>query len=133
MFKAHTITNGSELKSIVFDLDWTPKSRRIVVNVAREQKFAAFLGTDKNVMCSKDAREKGPSCENMYFVKEFVTTANIDKQFIDRVASIKFVQGLIDEAGRVSYYKELYFLKRKSFATFEEYQRGRTIKNLSEK
>ena len=125
--KTSIVTTAMEIKSFILSMDWTNESHKLVINIARKQRFTfnAFI-LDKHletIISKEDTLGKQLNAANIYMLKENVK--KIDEPTIDLITSDSYVLKYANIVNHVTYLKEMYFLKRHSFATFTDYRKKR--------
>ncbi len=140
-FKTKILNDVIDVKADILNLDWDRKSYKLVVNIIKESirvfdNVVNYFLPDKNVdsiLSSEDTVGKQLKYENIGFRKVYIKESHIDQQVIDEILSDKFLLARTSEQTQEAYLKELYFLKRNLFLTFNEYQTSRREKVFSEK
>jgi hypothetical protein len=130
-----------DVKADILNLDWDRKSYKLVINVIKESSrvfdnMVNYFLPDKNVdsiLSSEDPVGKQLKYENIGFSKVYIKENHIDYRVIDEIVSDRFLLARTSEQTQEAYLKELYFLKRNLFSTFNEYQMSRREKVFSEK
>ena len=140
-FKSKIINDVTEIKAEVLNLDWDRKSFKLVINIIKGNysvvgNVVGYLAPDKNVdsiFSSEDPIGKQIKYENINFRKEYVKETHINFRNVDEILSENFLFIQTREQIQEAYLKELYFLKRNSFSTFDEYKLSQKEKVFSEK
>jgi hypothetical protein len=140
-FKAKIINEITEIKADILNMDWDRKSYKLVVNVIKENSGAAgnllnYLAPDKSVECifsTEDPVGNQIKYENINFKKEYVKDSHIHYRKVDEFLEESFLFRHTHEQIQEAYLKELYFLKRNSFSTLDEFKMSRKAKIFSDK
>ena len=116
-----------DIKSDIYSLDWSANSHKLVINITREENFILnVLVPDKNaeaVMSSEDILGQRIKSANIYKVKKSVK--KLDTFVIDDILSEFALSNTMGLICHELCLKELYVLKRKRFASFEDYENYR--------
>ena len=130
--KRKLVDDIMDIKSDIMNLDWKHKSHKLVINFIAEKNFIRkLISSSRNIeefLSNEDVVGKQLKYDNVYFVKFEVNQSRIDKLLIDDITSEKFLNNYTDRIKRVSFWKDLYYLKRNVFNSVEEYKQSQKEK-----
>lgn len=108
----------TDIRSDIINLDWNYKNITIVYNLFKkdfsEQKMNTFLNNSDQI---KDLL----NYKGIEFEKYLFNSSEIDLKSIDEITNDSFLNKSITISSHVKYLKKLYFLKRNSFKTIDEF------------
>ncbi len=107
-----------DIRSDIINLDWNYKNNTIVYNLFKkdfsEQKMNHFLNNSDQI---KDLLKYN----GIKFEKYLFNSSEIDLKSIDEITNDSFLNKSITISSHVKYLEKLYFLKRNSFKTIDEF------------
>ena len=117
-----------DIRTTLLNLDWNSKSHKLVINLA----YDAFWTKYSREYTHFD-NQIGQQLKyvNIHFITEILTSSHVNKSTVDSLMSETFLLKHFAEILRVAYWKELYYLKRKAFASFETYEKSRREKSFA--
>ena len=124
-----------DLKGEILNLDWKENHHKLVISFVYEPYILKYVSPRKNLgdfFANNDPVGKLLKYTNVHFVKKIVKDNRLNKQNIDEILNEDFFSSHISDMNRLAYFKELYFLKRNLFSSFDAYKKSRVEKRFAD-
>ena len=138
-FTSKLFFNTLEIKSEILRLDWTSGSQRLVISLVKDSFVDNFFKIHQSSKSLEEIFLKEDDCvskqikyQNINFTKVNYQKSHADYSILDQILSEYFLMLKLTNICKENYLKELYFLKRNLYSSYEEYKKEKLYLTKSE-